>query len=64
MPKVLLTDCIWMIDLVPEDTKWDFTQLFHCKEGVELGFGLGEALMIFCVDEEYDSGDFGEVIFP
>lgn len=64
MPKVLLADSIWVINFIPKDTEWDLAQLFHCKEGIELGFRLREAFVIFCVDEEHDPGDFGEVIFP
>lgn len=53
-----------MIDLIPKDAERDFAQLFHCKEGVQLRFRLREAFMIFRVDEEHDSGDFGEVVLP
>jgi hypothetical protein len=39
-------------------------ELLHGEEGIELGLGLGETFMILGVDEEDDSGDFGEVILP
>ena len=64
MSKVLLANGIWVIDLIPKNAERDLAQLFHLKEGVELGLRLRESLVIFCVDEEHDSGDFGEVVFP
>ena len=53
-----------MVDLVAEDQKGHFGEFFHGEQRVEFGFGFGEAFVVFGVDEEYDSADFGEVVFP
>jgi hypothetical protein len=33
-------------------------------QSVELSLCLGKPLMIFGIDEEYDAGDFGEILHP
>ena len=53
-----------MIDLVAQDEKRDFGELFHGKKGVEFGLRLGETLKVFGVYEEDYAGDFGEIVFP
>ena len=53
-----------MIDLVAEDQEGCLVEIFHGEEGVELGFGLGEALVVFRVNEKDDARDFGEVVAP
>ena len=53
-----------MVDLVAQDQEGDFGEVFHGEEGVELGLGLGEALVVLGVDEENDAADFGEVVAP
>ena len=64
MPQLLLAHSIGVIDFVAEDEERDFGEVFHGQEGVELGFGLGEAFMVFGVDEEDDAAYFGEVVAP
>lgn len=64
MPQLLLADGIPVVDLVAEDQEGDFGEVFHAEEGVELGFGFGQALVVFGVDEEDDPGYFGEVVAP
>ena len=64
MSQFLLADGVRVVDLVAEDAEGHFGELFHGEEGVELGFGFGEAFVVFGVDEEDDAGDFGEVVFP
>lgn len=64
MSQLVLADSIGVIDLVPEDEKGHLGQFFHGEEGVELGLGLGEALVVLCVDEEDNPADFGKVVFP
>ncbi len=64
MPQLLLAHGVRVIDLVAEDQEGDFGKVFHGEEGVELGFGFGEALVVFGVDEEDDAADFGEVVAP
>jgi hypothetical protein len=64
MPQLLLAHRVRVIDLVAEDQEGDFGEVFHGEEGVELGFGFGQALVVFGVDEEDDAADFGEVVAP
>lgn len=51
-----------MIDLVSKDDEGGVLQLVHCEEGVELGFGFVEALVVLCVDKEDDAGDFRDYV--
>jgi hypothetical protein len=64
MSQLVLAHGIGVIDLVSEDEEGHLGQLLHGEEGVELGLGLGEALVVLGVDEEDDPADFGEVVFP
>ena len=64
MSQLVLADRIRVVDLVSEDQEGRLGEVFHGQERVELGFGLGEALWVFGVDQEHDPGDFGEVVFP
>lgn len=64
MPQLLFAHRVRMIDLVAQDQEGDFGEVFHAEEGVQLGFGFGEALVVFGVDEEDDAADFGEVVAP
>lgn len=64
MPQLVLGHRVGMVDLVAEHKEGGLGQLFHGEQGVELGFGFGEALGVFGVDEEDDAADFGEVIAP
>ena len=64
MPELLLADGIWMIDLVAQDQEGHFGEVFHGEQGVELDFGFRKALKVFGIDEEHDTGDFGEVVAP
>lgn len=62
--ELVLGDGVGVVDLVAEDDKRHLLQLLHGQEGVELGLGLGEALVVLRVDEEDDAVDLGEVILP
>lgn len=64
MPQLLFADGVGMIDLIPKHQEGDLCKFFHGKEGIELGFGLGESFDVLGVDKENDSVDFGEVVFP
>ena len=64
MPQLLLTDRIRVIDFIAQDQKRYLGQILHAQQRVELGFGFGEAFVVFGVDEEDDAGYFGEVVFP
>lgn len=62
--ELVLTDSVGVVDLVTENEEGDLGQVFHGEEGVELGLGLGEALVILGVDEENNTANFGEVVLP
>lgn len=58
--QLVLGDGIGVIDLVTQDDKGRVLQLFHGEQGVQLGFGFVQPLVVFCVDEEDDAGYFGD----
>lgn len=62
--KLVLANSIGVVDLVSEDQEGNLGQLLHGKEGVELGLGLGETLVVLGVNEEDDTANFGEVVLP
>ena len=64
MPQFIFRDGIRVIYLVAQDQEGSLAQVFHGEQGVELGLGLGKALVVFGVNEEDDAGDFGEVVAP
>lgn len=64
MPQLVLADGIRMVDFVAEHEKRHFGQVLHAQQRVELRFGFGEPLVVFCVYEEDDARYFGEVVFP
>ena len=64
MSQLIFTYCVGVIDFVAEDQEGGFGEVFHSQQSVKLGFGLGEAFVVFGVDEEDDAGDFGEVVAP
>lgn len=53
-----------MINFIAQDQKWDFRQVFHGEEGVQLCFGLRETFQVFCVNKEDNAAHFGEVVSP
>jgi len=62
MPELVLGHGFGVVDLVAEDQKGHFGELFEVEEFVEGVFGFGEALGVFGVDEVHDAVDFGEVL--
>lgn len=64
MTQFVLTHGVRVIDFVAQDEKGDLGEFFHCEQSVELGFGFGEAFVVFGVDQEDDAAYFGEVVFP
>jgi len=62
--QFLLTDGVGVVDLVSEDEEGDLGEVLHGEKGVQLSFGLGEALVVLGINEEDDTADFGEVVFP
>ena len=64
MAELVLGDGVGVVDLVAQDDEGHLAQLLHGQEGVELGLGLGEALVVLGVDEEDDAVDLGEIILP
>jgi len=64
MSQLILTDCVWVIDLVAQYDKWDLAQLLHAQQSVQLGLGFWQTFVVLGVNEEYNAGDFWEIIFP
>lgn len=62
--ELVLADSAGRVDLVPEHEEGHLREILDGEERVELGLGLGEALVVSAVDEEDDSVDFGEVVAP
>jgi hypothetical protein len=62
--QLILTHSIRVIDLVSKNEEGDLGEFFHGEERVKLGFGFGEAFVVFGVDEKDDAAYFGEVVFP
>ena len=62
--ELILRDSLRMIDLVSENKKRGECQRLHGKERIELGLGLGKALVILGIDKEDNAADFGEVVAP
>lgn len=58
--KLVLRHGLGVVDLVAKNDKGGVLEFVHGEESVELGLGLVEALVVFCVNEEDDAGDFGD----
>jgi hypothetical protein len=56
--ELVLRHGLGVIDLVTEDDEGGVLELVHGEESVELGFGFVETLVVLCVDEEDDAGNF------
>jgi hypothetical protein len=64
MPQIILTHCIRMINLIPENQKGHFGQLLHAQKRIKLGLAFWQALVVLGVDEEDDAADFWKIVFP
>lgn len=64
MSHLVLRDGIGMVDLVAENDKGNLGELLHGQEGVELGLGFTESLVVLGVDKEDNAVDLGEVVAP
>lgn len=64
MSQLILADSIGVVDLVAQDHEGDLGQFLHGQQGIQLGFGFGETLVVLGVYEIHDTGHFGEVVFP
>jgi hypothetical protein len=62
--ELVLGDGVGVVDLVAQDAEGHLGELLHGQERVELGLGLGEALVVLGVDQEDDAVDLGEVVLP
>ena len=62
--KLILAHSIGVVNLVSEDKEGDLGQLLDGEKGVKLDLGLGESLVVLCVDEENNSANFREVVPP
>jgi hypothetical protein len=56
--KLVFRHGLGMINLVTENNERGVFELLHGEEGVEFGLGFVEALVVLCVDEEDNAGDF------
>jgi hypothetical protein len=64
MSQLILTDRIRVVNLVTQYHERDLAQLLHAQQSVELGFRFGETLVVLGVNEEYDAGNFWEIVLP
>lgn len=64
MSQLILAHGTGVVDLVSENKEGDLGELLHGQEGVQLGLGLEEPLVVAGVDQEDDAADFGEVVLP
>ena len=62
--QLILADSIGMINLVSEDEEGNLGEILHGEQSIELGLGLGEALVVLSVDKEDDAADLREVVLP
>lgn len=62
--QLILRNSLGVIDLVAQDDEGNLGKLLHREEGVELGLGLGESLVVLRIDEEDDTVNLREVIPP
>lgn len=50
MPQFILTDRARVVNLVSENEEGHLREFLHGEEGVELGFGFDESLVVLRVD--------------
>jgi hypothetical protein len=62
--ELILGDRVGVIDLVAEHEEGHLGEVLHGEQGVQLGLGLGEALVVLGIDQEDDAVDLGEVVLP
>jgi hypothetical protein len=48
--ELILADGVGVVDLVSEDKEGDLGELLHGEQGVELGLGFGETLVVLSID--------------
>lgn len=64
MSHLILRDGIGVVDLVAENDERNLGELLHGEEGIELGLGLTESLVVLGVDKEDNAVDLWEVVAP
>lgn len=64
MSQFILTNSVWVIDLVTKYQEWGLRKILHGEKSIEFGLGLGETFVIFSIDKEDYAGNFWEVILP
>lgn len=62
--QLLLGDGVGVVNLVAQDDKGHLLELLHRQEGVELGLGLGETLVVLGVNQEDYAVNLGKVVLP
>jgi hypothetical protein len=60
--KLVFRHGLGMINFVTENDEGSVLELLHGEEGVEFGLGFVEALVVLCVDEEDNAGDFRDCV--
>jgi hypothetical protein len=60
--KLVFGHSLRVIDLVTEDDEGGVLELLHGEEGVELGFGFVETLVVLRVNKEDNAGDLGDCV--
>jgi hypothetical protein len=56
--KLVFRYSLGVINLVAEDNEGGVLEFLHSEKSIELGLGLVEALVVLCVDEENNTGNF------
>lgn len=64
MSHLVLRDSIRVVNLVAENDEGNLGELLHGEEGVELGLGLTESLVVLGINKEDNAVDLGEVVAP
>lgn len=62
--QLVLAHSVRVVDLVSENEEGHLGEVFHGQEGVQLGLGFREALVVLGVDEKDNAADFGEIVLP
>ena len=64
MSQLVLAHGARVVDLVSKNQEWNLGQFLHGEQGIQLGLGLDESLVVLRVDQEDNAADFGEVVLP
>lgn len=62
--QLIFGDGVGVVDLVAEDEERHLGEILHGEQGIQLGLGLRETLVVLGIDQEDDAADLGEVVLP